>query len=423
MLPGFSGFLNYLLARLDDILRLGCPFRCQFCDPPPSIRLGVVSQPRRGPKSVWRITSTSSQQFSSRNFLAGIFQGRCIACPSCALGRIGAICRNGTVSGVFTALTGARDNQYLMIDSTIVRAHQQAASEKGRQILNGKYSSLGNFLSGGCLAIRCLSRSFNVLNPAKPLSLTIGLVSCQILLGSWTFVQAQQAHPDLTTSNCPIDHDKLVTTLKASVKASGGPSNGGLDTNEWAVVVRRDGSVCAVAYSGANWDSQWIASRSIAAAKASTANSFSLKDKAMSTANLYAGSQPGGFLYGLLTSQPVDTNVIYSGEAEKFGSSEDPMVGKRAGGIITFGGGLALYDSTGIVGAIGVSGDTSCADHNVAWRVRHTVDLDHSTGGVGDLKDGILYDLGLTGTSSSGFGHPKCAGKEADIAGDIGAGK
>ena len=32
---------------------------------------------------------------------------------------------------VFAALTADRDNQYLMIDSTIVRAHQQAANGKG----------------------------------------------------------------------------------------------------------------------------------------------------------------------------------------------------------------------------------------------------------------------------------------------------
>ena len=32
---------------------------------------------------------------------------------------------------VFEALTADRDNKYLMLDSTIVRAHQQAASGKG----------------------------------------------------------------------------------------------------------------------------------------------------------------------------------------------------------------------------------------------------------------------------------------------------
>jgi hypothetical protein len=34
-----------------------------------------------------------------------------------------------------------------------------------------------------------------------------------------------------------------------------------------------------------------------------------------------------------------------------------------------FGGGLALYNCQGnIMGALGVSGDTSCADHAIAWR-------------------------------------------------------
>ncbi len=226
-----------------------------------------------------------------------------------------------------------------------------------------------------------------------------------------------------TAEKCPIEHDKLADLLKKSVKASGGPSNGGLDTNEWAAVITRDGTICAVAYSGPTWDSQWLASRAIAAEKAYTANAFSLKDKAMATANLYAGAQPGGFLYGLLNADPVDTDVIYAGDATLFGTPKDPLIGKRTGGIITFGGGLALYDPNGIVGAIGVSGDTSCADHNIAWRIRHAADLDHAIGGVDDLKDGILYDIGLTGTSSTGFGHPKCAGKEAEIAREIGAGK
>ena len=43
------------------------------------------------------------------------------------------------------------------------------------------------------------------------------------------------------------------------------------------------------------------------------------------------------------------------------------------GGVNVFGGGLALYDARGqLLGAIGVSGDSSCADHNIAWRTRNT---------------------------------------------------
>ena len=40
-------------------------------------------------------------------------------------------CHGGIWEKVFAALTADRDNAYLMIDSTIVRAHQQAASGKG----------------------------------------------------------------------------------------------------------------------------------------------------------------------------------------------------------------------------------------------------------------------------------------------------
>lgn len=40
-------------------------------------------------------------------------------------------CDTGVWERVFGALTADRDNQYLMIDSTIVRAHQQAATGKG----------------------------------------------------------------------------------------------------------------------------------------------------------------------------------------------------------------------------------------------------------------------------------------------------
>ncbi len=42
-------------------------------------------------------------------------------------------CRAGVWERVFDVLAADRDNQYLMIDSTIVRAHQQAASGKGGQ--------------------------------------------------------------------------------------------------------------------------------------------------------------------------------------------------------------------------------------------------------------------------------------------------
>jgi Haem-degrading len=129
--------------------------------------------------------------------------------------------------------------------------------------------------------------------------------------------------------------------------------------------------------------------------------------------------QPGGSLYGLQHSNPVDPEVAYQGQAFLFGTRNDPMVGNRVGGVNVFGGGLALYASGGVkLGGVGVSGDTSCTDHMVAWRVRNTLTLDHlgTVGGVsGDAThpDNIIFDIkpnpdGGTGISAGGFGHPPC---------------
>ena len=41
------------------------------------------------------------------------------------------------------------------------------------------------------------------------------------------------------------------------------------------------------------------------------------------------------------------------------------------GGVNLFGGGVALYNANGVkIGALGASGDTSCRDHTVAYRMR-----------------------------------------------------
>jgi uncharacterized protein GlcG (DUF336 family) len=234
-------------------------------------------------------------------------------------------------------------------------------------------------------------------------------------------VHAQTQAPTSPASNCPVTRDQLVTALKAAVKPSGGPSNGGLDNNQWGAIVNRDGNVCAMAFSGGTWKDQWLGSRPIAVEKANTALSFSLDGMALSTANLYAGAQPEGFLFGIGRTNPPNDS-IYEGDVEKFGTDSDPVLGRRVGGTVTFGGGLALYNNAGLIGGLGVSGDTSCADHNVAWRIRHALNLDHALKGPDkDKKDAIIYDIGITGTSKSGFGHPKCAGKESDVGNELGA--
>lgn len=211
------------------------------------------------------------------------------------------------------------------------------------------------------------------------------------------------------------------TQLKTALTTARNAANGGFNLDMWGTIVDRDGIVCAVAFTGADRHAQWPGSRVISAQKANTANAFSLPNLALSTANLYAAVQPGGSLFGLQHSNPVDTAVAYAGSASAYGTASDPMVDQKVGGVNVFGGGLALYNKSGaLLGAIGVSGDSSCADHNIAWRTRHTLNLDYVPAGVsGDAKrpDNIVYDIPVdTDISWGGWGHPTCNAGEPGIA-------
>ena len=143
----------------------------------------------------------------------------------------------------------------------------------------------------------------------------------------------------------------------------------------------------------------------------------------MSTANLYAATQPGGSLFGLQESNPVNDGIAYEGEVADFGSTSDPLVGKKIGGVNVFGGGLALYGSDGVLlGALGVSGDLSCADHIIAWKLRDRLGLDFVPAGVNTKNetspsgdDNIIFDLDKKDKSAGGFGHPVCNDATKDI--------
>lgn len=224
---------------------------------------------------------------------------------------------------------------------------------------------------------------------------------------------------------CPaITHAQLTAALKAAVKSTtvfGAPTggtrldgNGGLDFDMWATVVGDDGSVCLVTKTGNQLNDQWLISRVISAQKANTALGLSTHTFALSTANLFTAVQPGGSLYGLQHSNPVDTSTAYSGNSALFGTPVDPMRNRKIGGVNVFGGGLALYDNSGkLVGGLGVSGDTSCADHNIAWRTREgLVGLTSANvpAGVGNPKDNIVYTVG------HGFAHPVCSDESKTIA-------
>lgn len=205
------------------------------------------------------------------------------------------------------------------------------------------------------------------------------------------------------------DASRLRSVVQSVVK-QGSEKNGGMGNQEWATVVNRDGIVCAIVFSGTTRSDEWPGSRVISASKASTANALSSSDYALSTANVYAASQPGQSLYSLATSAPPNPQAVF-GNPATFGTPSDPMVGKAVGGVIVFGGGLPLYSKQGkIIGGLGLSGDTSCTDHVIAWKVRHELALDTVPMGPSpEHNDNMILDW-KNNMSPSGFGHPSCKG-------------
>jgi len=224
----------------------------------------------------------------------------------------------------------------------------------------------------------------NVLRRSAAIALVSGA-----MLASW----GARADP-----SCPVTqavlHQKLVQADNQDTT--------GLNNHFWAVVVNRGGVVCAVAFSGPNRDAQWLLSRQIAAAKAFTANGLSLDHAPISSGMLYASVQTGAApnpLFGLAEGNPIDAHDAYSGNAAAFGTASDPMVGHRVGGTISFGGGFGLYNGAAAIGGVGLSGDTACADHSTAWRLRNLLGMAPSTG-----NDKITLDNNL-----NTFGdHPHC---------------
>ncbi|MDD2758892.1 MAG: heme-binding protein [Methylomonas sp.] len=182
--------------------------------------------------------------------------------------------------------------------------------------------------------------------------------------------------------------DGARNVLKQAVDTAASKNTGGYSLNMWLTYVDETGKICEVVSSGTQatgekaGNAAWLGSRVISAQKAFTANAFSLDGYAISTANLYSAVQPGGSLYGLQHSNPVDSSSAYLGDANSYGTETDPLKGKRIGGINVFGGGLAIYFDGKKVGAIGVSGDTSCRDHAFAWQVRHQLGLEPAGTGI-----------------------------------------
>jgi uncharacterized protein GlcG (DUF336 family) len=165
---------------------------------------------------------------------------------------------------------------------------------------------------------------------------------------------------------------------------------------EWATVVNRQGVICATAVATDDPASAWPGSQAISKAKAYTANAYSTDGMALSTARLYTLTQPGHSLWGVAEPNPF--------RAECLAPPNDMNAtnGKVCGGSIAFGGGVPLYKGKTRVGGLGISGDTACADHEIAKRVRQSASL--APGGL--PSDEIIY-ASVDGPSP--FAHPFCA--------------
>ena len=186
--------------------------------------------------------------------------------------------------------------------------------------------------------------------------------------------------------------------LRKFMQTAAGPDVGGLFNGErmWASVVNRDGQLCATVTSTTDPTQVWPGSQAIAKAKAYTANAFSLDSLALSTARLYTFTQPGHSLWSLGQSNLFNSHLLAAPAANNAGKNQ------IAGGLIFFGGGVGLYRAGKIIGGLGISGDTSCADHEIAKKVRDLAGL-NPTGGK--LVDDITY------SSADGpgvFTHPLC---------------
>jgi uncharacterized protein GlcG (DUF336 family) len=173
--------------------------------------------------------------------------------------------------------------------------------------------------------------------------------------------------------------EQLETLLK---NAPGQGEAGGLFNGrfEWAAVVNRQGEVCAQAVSSDDASATWPGSHAIAKAKAYTANAFSTDAQPLSTARLYTLSQPGHSLWGAGAGNPFNIECLAT-------PSDKQTKRKVCGGTITFGGGVPLYSGQTRVGGLGVSGDTPCADHEIAKRLRTALKLDPVKGpSVDDIQ-------------------------------------
>jgi uncharacterized protein GlcG (DUF336 family) len=238
------------------------------------------------------------------------------------------------------------------------------------------------------------------------------LVTTMVVLAAWGMGARAQSGPSETQPGAASDKGEspgqragggckdlpsaadLKKLLKeAAAAGEAGGLNGG--RSEWAAVVDRLGQLCAVAVSTDDPAAAWPGSQAIAKAKAYTANAFSTDMMPLSTARLYTLAQPGHSLFGAATANAFNPACLQTPANKDKGP-------KLCGGTIVFGGGVALYKGKTRLGGLGASGDTACADHEIAKRMRDKAGLNPPGGALAD-------DIWFSKTDgASMFAHPLC---------------
>ena len=181
------------------------------------------------------------------------------------------------------------------------------------------------------------------------------------------------AHAEANCKNLPSDGQLKALLIAAQAGSPNSPGEaGGIfhGTKMWGAIVNRDGELCSVAVSTADPTDVWPGSQAIAKAKAYTANAFSVDELALSTARLYTFVQPGHSLFGLNHSNPFDPKFLAPPREH---------------------------------GGLGVSGDTACADHEIAKKARDLAALNPPGGAHAD-------DISYTAAplAPPHFTHPGC---------------
>ena len=219
----------------------------------------------------------------------------------------------------------------------------------------------------------------------------------------------------LTTAGLATAMDNAANNVVATPALNaGGGGVGGLFGGQrmWAAIVNRDGELCFYVTNQADPEDVWYGSQAIAKSKAFTANGFSLDFQTLngstgfplSTAQLYTFVQPGHSLFSLNWSNPFEPQCLAPADAT---TAADGCLDQIAGGLITFGGGVALYSGNNVIGGLGISGDTSCTDHEMAKRTRDNLGLNPPAALGGAFADDISYS-GPGESNASPFTHPLC---------------